>query len=98
MIENIFHDHVNSAANKLRDYHDHEKSFRLCVFCPLGVRPSPRTVPAVTTCHRSQRRRLTRGEARRPITGETAVMVGGTERQAPAPWQVPASQADRHLN
>jgi hypothetical protein len=78
------HDHVNSAANELRDSHDHEKSFRSCRVLPGAARPSRRTVPAVTTRHRSQRHRLTRGEVRRSITGEAPVTPGGTGR-APAP-------------
>jgi hypothetical protein len=43
-------------------------------------RPGPRTAPALTNRHRSERHRLTRGEVRWPVTGEAAVMPGGTGR------------------
>ena len=47
------HDHVNSAANKLRNSHDHEKSFRFCRARALAPQLSPRTALTVTADHLS---------------------------------------------
>jgi hypothetical protein len=79
------HDHVNLAANKLLNSHDHEKSFRSCRALPPGPRPSPPEVPTATTRRRSQPHWLIRGEARRGITGEAAAMPGRTGRGGSLP-------------
>jgi hypothetical protein len=93
------HDHMNSAANRLRNSHDHEKSFRLRLALPRAPRPSGRTAPTVTTRHWSQRPWPVRGEARWSITGETAVTPGGTRHCAPPRrLTVPALRARRRLS